>query len=364
MMERTPALQTTLTSTAKAYPSAQPIVGAIRWDAWFGDLSPVGQTVEQTLGPKHWHYRLPFYGVELSDSSVRVRANTQAIMDQEIAYASAAGLDYWAFVTYPEDDPLSLALKLYLNSAHRSAIHFCLNLQGGWLSGPGTWQAHVARYVQYFQNPQYQTVLENRPLVYIFMAPEMVAAQRFGSAQTARRAIDALREASLSAGCGNPYLVIQDWVPEVAQQYAQHLGADAVSAYASDGHAKGAPYQDLAIHTQHWWEDFRNTSLPVVPLASTGWDPRPRIETPTPWFDYGSSDYYYEPPTPAELAAHVQAALDWVKAHPDAAEPETVLIYAWNETDEGGWLVPTHSEGTGRLEAIRKVLATRTTGTL
>ena len=116
-----------------APPQGKPVVGAIRWDAWFGDLSRVGTSVESTLSPKHWHHRLPFYATEVSDDEVLARANSQQVMDKEIAYASAAGLDYWAYVIYPLDNPLSLGLKLYLSSEHRSNINFCLNLQGGWL---------------------------------------------------------------------------------------------------------------------------------------------------------------------------------------------------------------------------------------
>jgi hypothetical protein len=32
-------------------------------------------------------------------------------MDQEIQYARAARLDYWAFLLYDENDAMSLALK-------------------------------------------------------------------------------------------------------------------------------------------------------------------------------------------------------------------------------------------------------------
>ena len=33
-----------------------------------------------------------------------------------------------------------------------------------------------------------------------------------------------------------------------------------------------------------------------------------------------------------------------------------VLIYGWNENDEGGWLTPTLNEGSARLDALRRVL--------
>ena len=352
-------MPTALPGTATAIPSrCYPLVGAIRWDAWVGDLSPVGLAVETRLAPKHRHYRLPLYGIEVSDTKVQVRANSQAVMDREIAYASAAGLDYWAFVIYPEDNPMSLGLKLHLSSQRKSDIHFCLILQGGFLGGPGIWADHFARYVGYFRDPMYQTVLEGRPLVYLYVAYQMMASRSFGSAQAARKAIDELREAALAPGVGNPYLVIQDWSYGRAWDLLKDLGGDAVGAYASGGRGKSGTYKDLAADTQRWWDDFRNTGAQVVPLVSAGWDPRPRIEARDPGFHSGNS-YYYEPPTPQELAGHLQAALKWIKTHPEATESNAVLIYAWNKTDEGGWLAPTLKEGAARLDAIKIVLEQR-----
>ncbi len=325
------------------------LVGAIRWDGWMGDLSSVGLMLEKTLEPKHWHRRLPFFAQIDSDSSVRVRGNTQSVVDQEIAYAAAAGLDYWAFVIYPADNPLSAGLHLYLSSAHRSRINFCLNLQGGWLGSEADWPELVQLYVRYFQEPTYQKVLGDRPLVYLFTPADMLGAGKFGSESIARQAFGHLREASQTAGVGN----------RTAHAYCQIVGGDAVSAYASDVHVPAAPFAQLAKHTEAWWNEFAATGSAVVPLATSGWDPRPRIETPTPWFDYGSSDFYNEAPTPPELAGHVRAALDWVDSHPETAEAKTVLIYAWNEFDEGGWLAPTLSEGTARLDALQTILSDR-----
>lgn len=53
------------------------------------------------------------------------------------------------------------------------------------------------------------------------------------------------------------------------------------------------------------------------------------------------------------LAVALAATLE---ANPEAGEAGAVIIYAWNEFDEGGWICPTLSEGTARLDAIRKVL--------
>ena len=45
--------------------------------------------------------------------------------------------------------------------------------------------------------------------------------------------------------------------------------------------------------------------------------------------------------TPDEIAAHVRAAIAWTQANRDLNPANAVLIYAWNEHDEGGWLQPT-----------------------
>lgn len=338
---------------------SRPIVGAIRWDGWHGDASSVGLTLEKTLAPKHWHYRLPFFGRVTGENEVEVRGNTQKIVDKEIEYAHAAGLDYWAFVTYPEDDALSYGLKYYLSSEKKDLINFCLNLQGGWEStgGPEAWPDKVKRYVKYFQEPTYQTVLNGRPLVYLYSVEGLVGAGRFETWEAAHAAFDALREATLAAGIPTPYIVAQGWHPPTLKDQTEKLGLDAIGAYASNAGHKAGTYKALAEHTEGWWDAFKKTGMHVVPLVTAGWDMRPRVETPTPWVKDGNIEEYHEPPTAEELAAHLEKALTWCRTNPEAASAQAVLIYAWNEFDEGGWLCPTISEGRARLDAIGKVLA-------
>ena len=350
-------LSVSLLVSAQA-PSTRPAVGAIRWDAWHGPASEVGLTVERTLAPEHWHHRLPFFGKVLSADTVEARGNTQEIMDREIAYAHAAGLDYWAFVIYPPEHALSLGLKHYLSSTRRGDMHFCLNLQGGCESRGGmpAWPDKVQRYVSYFREPTYQTVLERRPLVYLYSVDDLVGPGRFETWDSAHAAFDQLRIASKEAGTGNPYIVAQGWSPETLKDQMERLGLDAIGAYAANGGAKAAPYEALAAHTERWWDAFRATGCEVVPLVTAGWDMRPRVETPVPWVQGGDIEQCYEAPRPSELAAHLARALEWCRSHPDSARAQTVLMYAWNEFDEGGWICPTLSEGTARLDAIQKVL--------
>lgn len=339
-------------------PEGRPVVGAIRWDAWHGPASEVGLIVEKTLAPKHYHHRLPFFGRVTGDNTVEARGNTQAIMDQEIAYAHASGLDYWAFVIYPEEHALSDGLKFYLSSERKKDIRFCLNLQGGWESRGSldAWPEKAQRYTGYFTQATYQTVLEGRPLVFLYSIEDLVGPGRFESWEEARSAMDQLRQSAREAGARNPYIVGQGWSPEVLKEQAETLGLDAIGAYASAAGEKAAPYAALAAHTERWWDAFKATGREVVPLVTAGWDMRPRVETPVPWVQGGDIEQYYEAPQPGELAAHLEKALEWCKEHPDTAKAQAVLIYAWNEFDEGGWLCPTLSEGTARLDALKKVL--------
>ena len=338
------------------------IVGAIRWDAWHGELGVPGTAVEKSLGPKHWHYRLPFFAEVISDSQVIIRGDSQEIMDQEIAYANGAGLDYWAFVTYDLDSPMSIGLQLYLASEFKEDINFCMIVEGSRIGQGGldAWPAKMERYLSYFADPSYQKVMGNRPLFYIFNGQPVVSDGHFESFDDVRSAFSILREATVKAGLGTPYIVIQSWSEGQARMFMQFFRADAISAYASSAGETHAPYAALAEHTETWWDVMAETGAPVIPLVSAGWDRRPRVENPVPWEGQrGSIEEYYERPTPRELAVHIRNGLQWVDNNPEVALARTVLIYAWNENDEGGWIVPTLTEGSAHLDAIRTVLSQR-----
>jgi hypothetical protein len=344
--------------------AARPVVGAIRWDAW-----TAGSEWERNLGPAQWRSRLPFYGTETGPDAVEIRADTQAVMDREIAYASAAGLDYWAYCFHlPTDltqEPDEYALRLHLASAHKADVHFCFILMGPAWWGPAAEYGRAAeRLAHYFADPAYQRVEGDRPLLYVYYTENL--AKHFGGAPQARAALDLIREKAVAAGLGPPLIVAQVWHADEGARLVDSLGFDAVSAYAMVDLAHWAdqefPYSNLAAGDLAYWESCRATGKQVIPLVSAGWDNRPRWRDAKRYEELYKSKPrgpWYVQPTPAELAANLRSALDWLKANPSLAEPQAVLIYAWNESDEGGWLVPTHAEGTARLDALREVLAAR-----
>ncbi len=347
-------LATLLLAALHAQTPTRPAVGAIRWDAWHGQQSVPGQSVEKALGPAEWHYRLPFFANVISENQVSIDGTSQQVLDQEIEYASRAGLDYWAFLAYSESDAMSLPLKRYLASAQRDKIQFSLITE---LSRWGTRASHpeVARYAALTKEPGYLKTPGGRPIFYLGFLSEAQIKQNWGSIEELRNAVDAFR--ALSA---NPYIVIMDFNPVNANKWRDQLGADAISAYAASGGGVKALYADLTKYAEEFWNRSKATGSEVVPIVMSGWDRRPRVINPMPWEKYQKPgegmEKYYETATPAEIAEHLRHALDWIRGNKSAAPANAVIIYAWNENDEGGWLTPTLKEGAARLNAIRDIL--------
>jgi hypothetical protein len=344
-----------------AQPDVQrPAVGAIRWDAWHGQRGVPGRAVERSLGPREWHPRLPFFARVVSPSSIIIDGSSSEVMDREIAYAAEAGLDYWAFVTYDAGDPMSLGLDNYLRNPRKRGLRFCLITEQARWSGPDAYLGHARRLAALMRDPAYLRLAGGRPLLFLGFIYDESTTTRWGGIQGFRKAVDELRRLVRASGAGDPYIAIMDPVAPRAAMLRRQLGADAVSAYAVQCGGKRAPYANLAACVHRFWDDCAATGSAVIPVVMSGWDRRPRIERPVPWETWQKPgeglDQYYVAPTPAELARHLKEALDWAGGNPRAASTHITLIYAWNENDEGGWLVPTLGEGARRLDALRRVL--------
>lgn len=335
----------------------RPLIGAIRWDAWHGDQGVPGQAVRRSLSPVKYHWRLPFFAKVTGENQVHIDGTAQNVMDREIEYAADAGINYWAFVTYPEHDAMSLGLKRYLSSPRRKNIRFCLLTEASRWNSP----TYVEWVTRLMQEPGYQTVLQNRPLLYLGFLDQAQIVSHWKDAQGFRAVLDTLRTTLRAKGLGNPYLVILDFSAAQGAQWAAQLGGDAISSYATTYAPRAAtPYLELAQADLRFWEACRATGTAVVPIVTAGWDRRPRIEQPVPWETWQQPgvglDQYVAVATPAELAEHLKASLDWLAQHAATAPARTSLVYAWNENDEGGWIVPTLQDGAVRLEAIKSML--------
>lgn len=344
-----------------------PLVGAIRWDVWVGDLvrtpNPnfqLGLFNEETISPPQWHYRVPFYGKELNTTSIQARFDTQAVMDAEIDSAAGA-LDYWVFLDYPAwqegTGNMHTALRLYLSSSKKSKVGFAI------MTDAGKMQGHTDTYLGYLRERSYQTVLSTRPLVYIFARGAIDAEIETLGLQYAKL-LGNLTAASRAQGTGEPYYVAMHNNPILAARLSDLGGMHAVTTYAYH-HSSPAlvaenahlPYANLTHDVAHRWNDYRRaTHGDLIPFIMAGWDGRPRLEDPlmSKWATNAGYNISYETGTPAEVAAHVVAGLEYARHHARNTTANTVLAYAWNEFGEGGWLCPLLHGGDARLRAIQR----------
>ncbi len=328
-----------------------PLVGAIRWGGWFS-----GSEWAENLDDPQWQSRLPFYAsVDTHASDVEILGDRQDVMLREIEYARRAGLSFWAFCYYDERstefDKYNYGLKRYLAAPQDAPPGFALILQGSHVGDPSTWSEFADQLISHFEDPRYTRVGQDRPLVFIYDIASFITT--FPSPEEARSALGLLESRTVEHGIGAPFFVAQN-----ATADAPELGFDAFSAYTAHGFEgqRELPFASLAQANQSFWEREHTLGRAVVPLLNLGWDPRPRMDDPLWQSSYGGKQSWYAPPTADEITQHVRRGIDWVNTYATREEERVMLLYAWNEFDEGGVVIPTLSEGTARIEAIRLAL--------
>jgi hypothetical protein len=348
------------TEASPAQNAAKTLVGAIRWDGWnkWGFY-------DSCFDAPEWRYRLPFFATITPEGKARLRETSQEVIDKEIVYAKTGGLDYWAFLWYhpeswaPESGYMGECLEYYLSSKHKTDVNYCLILSSEDNLAPKPKVNETLDYfVQRFKDPNYQKVLGNRPLVYFFQVCAFL--KDLGSEQAVRAFFDDFRKRTVAAGLANPYFVVMSFNPDEGAKEVDMTGSDALSSYTA--HLVGQPftnnqahpYSELVENNRKFWEMSKETGKAIIPTANTGWDYRcmkmPQHEGRNPMEDW------YEEPTARQVGENVKNAVMWVKANPAVCPANSILIYAWNELSEGGWLVPTLTEGSARLDAIAAAL--------
>lgn len=337
------------TSTPPRPTALFPLIGAIRFDAWYDPSDSIDQQCAAVLSYPQWSGRLPSNAAIGSNGAVSWPLATQAVLDAEITAAVRAGLDFWAFDAYQPDDGLSRALSLYLSSALRSSLQFCMVGQSSAWGDPTTsdgYSATFARDAAMMVEEGYVKIDNGRPLYFVLdaSATDLVNLPPGGVAA----AITILRERVRGAGAGNPYVV---WLSGAAladydnTEAAMAAGADAAGSYALP-RLRGATlsYAALTQTTVADWASRIARGFPMIPTAMTGWDQRPLIESPQAFYPVSAdltSASYYMAADPAEIANHVASMAREIMSYPSGCPAGVGLVYAWNELAEGGWLMPT-----------------------
>lgn len=341
------------------------IPGAIRWDAWYGNVGSggagssedaVNPGVSVTLGPTQFQGRAPFFSRPVS-SYLNSIVGTQASMDAEIAYAASAGLKYWAYCWYGQqtpDSPMQNAWHFHQSSSVKNNMNWCLLLQFSRIGNSTTWGNNIATYVSYMQQTNYQTVTiaaTARPLIYLFVDDTTrLAANWGGSLTNLQTAFNALRSACTGAGLGTPYIVIMNGNVATAASYATGTSSDAISNYTGGGTISGiggGSWSAYETALEAYWASEAGAFATIIPPCQIGLDSRPRKQHPqpltSPGIPHNGENLFVAVGSAAQITAQLQAAVSYVVANPTIVPSKTILIYSWDECDEFGAIVPTYN---------------------
>ena len=293
-------------------------LGVIRWDAWYGhdgDPNSVISNVERALSPAEFHFRAPFFARVTEDNNIIIPEYTQEIFDKEMEYAIEAGIDYFVYVWY--NDNMKKAREFHRRSKYRDKVGIAFVTHG--------FTEQTAREaVEYFKEGNYKTVENGRPLMYYFA--------RF---ESAKRSIDMLKELTQEAGLPEPYSVVCN----IGLEDTVNSGADAKGQYGVAG-KNGESFLKMRQNARDLWNEHKKSGMQYVPTVSTGYHTLPRVKNPVFWMkcsEIGWAEYA----TAKDIEEHLTEAYEHLNENNGQTNINTLLMYAWNEHDEGGWICPT-----------------------
>ncbi len=295
--------------------------------------------------------------------------DSQLQVDRNINQAVNAGVNFFAFdyydlaqSKYPTDRTLNEALGYYLTSAQRSRINFCLTFidQAPFQPAAHDWPRLVATWVQYFKQPDYVRV-NGKPLFIIF-SPEHMR-DIFGSSRGVYTALNYLRGQVAKAKLPGVTIAVGATVnPHANPANIGKLrveGYDVTTGY--NYHANGSekyrtpvPYSTLVQENRDMWDRVVKTyTQPYMPVITSGWDQR---------FSYREQKtaIIYAGRTPVQFACYAAAARQWVDNNAKRTVKEKiVMVFAWNETGEGGAIIPTKADRGAYTDALSRVFNAR-----
>lgn len=305
-------------------------IGAIRWDAWYshdGRPESIVTQVENTLSLPEYHFRAPFFAKITEEGKIEMPQYTQEVFDKEMEYAKEAGLSYFAYLWY--DGSMGAARKLHSTSKYKNDVKLAICLDGNGI-GKGTARDEIKELLK---QDHYMTVLNGRPLMYYYVNTN----DKKGNMALVESEIKYYRAYCESQNIPAPYTVIMN----VNGMEISSIYGDAVSRYSFSG-TSDMTFNDFISKVHESWAGYQKTAAQYVPSLTFGWHAEPRFKTPVTWMTT-TENSWVPYPTDEEIYNHIAYALSYMD-HPgakDFTKVNTLILYAWNEHDEGSWLCPT-----------------------
>lgn len=337
-------------------PAADLLVGAIRWDNWYPG-SPHNKILAAT--PE----RLPFFATGSGDEA-RILGGTRATMAAENLYARAAGIDYWLFSYYAPTGSFGRAAERMrrLNGAldsfralpDRSGMRFAVILQQTYPASD--FDRLVAMLAPMLADRDYIRAPDGRASLFVDL-PQWE--RTLGDTAKVQDFFLRLRDALSRRSGAQVRLTALTWqLREVPKHVGPGKAFAAFSTYALAPPNQGQVYApaQCAAFGANFWKRALALDLAFVPNVTLGWDYRPILRFPDQLYDRSKNPGTCQPASEADWRAQIAAARQAAAAGARDGTVPGLLLYAWNELAEGGWLVPTRSEGVRRIAALARAL--------
>jgi hypothetical protein len=340
-------------------------VGAYYFDGWAG---PLTNFHFQGLPNGPYQDREPLSGWQ---------DNNNCAVEEQLAWGHSFGINFFVFdwyfntaVTDPTGEDLNSALKITHALPDRHGMQYAILYVNAppFVIGPADWTGAINEWMGYMTDPAYAQA-NGKPLFYIIDMGQM--RQAFGSPSAVSAALNQLRAAAQAQGLAGVYIVGGFGVPSGSSgqdgffpdiDEALGDGYDAVAMYNypfAPPVVNGVlPFSELSdAGNWIWGQGAVKSPVPFIPVAMTGWDPRPWNER-----ESLTNDLMWFSRSPQEVATFVDDAITWAESNPQVrAEPSPappiVLLEAWNELGEGGFMLPTVGDGTSYGDSLAAVLA-------
>ena len=335
-------------------------IGAYYFDGWTGTLS-------------NFHFAgLPHGGFTGREPLSGWQDGNVCAVEQQLAWARSFGLSFFVFDWYfnaaivdTTGEDLNSAIQITRALPDRHGMQYAILYVDSppfTISSHAEWNSAVDEWIGYMTDSAYVRV-NGKPLFIVIDFGGMRAA--LGSSAAVNAAFGQLRSAAQARGLPGVYVVAGFGVP------GGSAGQDALfpdlSGLAADGYdavttynypnappqVPGArPFTELVDAGRWiWTQAAAKSPLPVLPVVTDGWDPRPWTPSTSTWYVRD----------PIEVAAFVADVVDIAESSPrvrpePSPSPPLVLMEAWNEVGEGSYVLPTVGDGSSYGEALAAML--------
>jgi hypothetical protein len=334
-------------------------IGALRWDGWFE-----GARDQAVLESPQGADRLPYFARHDGTGALRLDGDMEHVLAADVAYARSIGLDYFIFGYYPDTGSwnrdkryhlaLNRALAAYIRLPDRLGVRFALSLNQSFPESdlPDMAEA-VARFVAH---PDHMRTPTGAAPLFVYAMDDAMWLRSAGTAKAARALFDRLRVVVADRVGIELVIIVQAYDPADAWRQAAMLGADMVTSYTTfaPGDGGAVSFSACADHARNRWRLAIDKAIPSLPTVTIGWDSRPRAVFDKP--GQKPKRAWCQKPDRAALAALFRDALADAPAAAGDVPFNSVLVYAWNEFTEGGWMAPTKAEGGRRMADLRAAI--------